>query len=114
LKEYLAENNNSDLAVIGLAFEKSKEKESANQAIKTYKERIDLPYEMVVAGSSNKAVAAAALPALNHVLSYPTMIFMDKKGKVRRIHTGFSGPATSEYTAFKQEFDDIVKELLAE
>lgn len=114
LKEYLAENKNPDLAVIGLAFEKSKEKERANQAIKTYRERMNLPYEMVVAGSSNKKEAAKVLPALNHVLSYPTMIFMDKKGKVRRIHTGFSGPATTEYDIFKKDFDDLVKELLAE
>ena len=41
-------------------------------------------------------------------------IFIDKKGKVRRIHTGFSGPATSDYLAYKAEFDKFVKELLAE
>lgn len=114
LQKYLAENNNPDLAVIALAFEKHEEKDRANKAIQTYKDKMNLSYEMVVAGTSDKKEAAKALPALNHVLSYPTMIFMDKKGKVRRIHTGFSGPATSEYEAFKAEFDEFVKELSAE
>ena len=52
---------------------------------------------------------------LNHVLSYPTSIFIDKKGKVRKIHTGFNGPATGEkYTEFKKEFESFVAELLNE
>ena len=52
---------------------------------------------------------------LNHVLSYPTSIFIDKMGKVRKIHTGFNGPATGEkYEEFKKEFEDFVDELLEE
>jgi hypothetical protein len=52
---------------------------------------------------------------LNHVLSYPTTIYLDKKGQVRNIHTGFNGPATGEkYMAFKEDFDKKVKELLEE
>jgi hypothetical protein len=49
------------------------------------------------------------------VLSYPTTVFVDKKGKVRKIHTGFNGPATGEkFTEFKTEFKAFVGELLAE
>ena len=52
---------------------------------------------------------------LNHVLSYPTTIFIDKKGVVRKIHTGFNGPATGEkYTEFKTEFEGFVGELIDE
>ena len=52
---------------------------------------------------------------LNHVLSYPTSIFIDKKGKVRKIHTGFNGPATGEkYLEFKKEFEAFVNTLLTE
>ena len=40
---------------------------------------------------------------------------MDKKGKVRKIHTGFNGPATGEkYTDFTKEFEVFVNELLNE
>ena len=52
---------------------------------------------------------------LNHVLSYPTTIFIDKKGDVRKIHTGFNGPATGEkYTEFVTEFESFVDQLLKE
>lgn len=41
---------------------------------------------------------------LNHVMSFPTSIFIDQEGAVWRIHTGFNGPATGEaYTNFKNK-----------
>ena len=65
--------------------------------------------------SVNKGEAQKKLPMLNNILSYPTTIFIDKKGKVRKIHTGFNGPATGEkYTEFKKEFETFVDELLKE
>jgi len=52
---------------------------------------------------------------LNKVVSYPTTIFIDKKGKVRKIHTGFNGPATGDkYIAFKEDFESFVEMLLGE
>jgi hypothetical protein len=52
---------------------------------------------------------------LNQVLSYPTTIFIDKTGAVRKIHTGFNGPATGEkYTEFTNEFEGFVKGLMEE
>ena len=114
MTDYLKNNPNEDLAVVALAFEKYKDPTRANQALKRYRDKMNVPYEMIVAGSSNKKEAAQALPMLNHILSYPTMIFIDRNNKVRRIHTGFNGPATSKYTAFKEEFGTFVKTLLEE
>lgn len=114
LVDYLNKNPNKNLEVIALAFEKHKEKEKAMNAIQTYKEKLELPYEILYAGVSSKKEAEKSLPMLNHILSFPTMIFIDKQNKVRRIHTGFSGPATSVYEGFTKDFDDFVKELLAE
>ena len=52
---------------------------------------------------------------LNHVLAFPTTIFVDRTGAVRRIHTGFSGPGTgSYYQQFVEEFNQQMDELLAE
>jgi hypothetical protein len=42
------------------------------------------------------------------------MIFIDKKDQVRKIHTGFSGPATSQYQNFIKEFNTTVETLLSE
>ncbi len=114
LVDYLKENETTGLEVIALAFEKHKEKDKAINALKTYKEKFEIPYEILYAGTSNKKEAAKSLPMLNHILSFPTMIFIDRQNKVRRIHTGFSGPATSKYEDFKNDFNVFVKELLSE
>jgi len=66
-------------------------------------------------GTSDKKKAQEKLPMLNHVLSYPTTIFVDKKGMVRKIHTGFNGPATGQkYIDFKEDFEGFVNQLLKE
>jgi hypothetical protein len=52
---------------------------------------------------------------LNHVLSYPTTIFVDKQGVVRKIHTGFNGPATGDkYLSFQKEFAKFIEQLTSE
>ncbi len=112
LVDYLAKNNTDGLAVIALAFEKYKDPEKANQAIRTYKEKFGMTYEIVHAGSSNKQEANQALPMLNHILSYPTMVFLDQNNQVKRIHTGFYGPATDQYESFTRSFDEFVKTLI--
>jgi thiol-disulfide isomerase/thioredoxin len=114
LTNYLQNNPHPDLTVVGLSFEKHKDKAKATAAIQKYRTHFKLPYEIVLAGSSNKKEAAQVLPMLNHILSFPTLIFIDREDKVRKIHTGFYGPATEEYDAFKEEFDNFVKALLAE
>lgn len=112
LTEYLQNNPHPNLAVIGLAFERYRDEERAYKAIQTYKELMQVPYEILHAGYYNKQEAREALPMLNEIFSYPTLIFLDRNNQIRRIHTGFSGPATSSYSEFSQEFDTFVKTLL--
>jgi len=58
--------------------------------------------------------AAKALPQLTGVFAFPTTIWVDRAGVVRRIHAGFSGPATgTHYTDLTREFTDFTLELLA-
>jgi thiol-disulfide isomerase/thioredoxin len=105
--------NKKDLEIIGLAFEKIPER--AHQNLLRLKDKFKVNYPILLAGPSDKKEAAKALPALNHIMSFPTTIFIDKKGIVRKIHTGFSGPATgSEYDKFKEEFNLFVDKLLKE
>jgi len=115
--DYLKKNPSADLEFVGLAFEYAKTKEGAFKSIKRMKDRIGVEYPIVLAqfGSSDKDLAQEKLPMLNHVLSYPTSIFIDKKGNVRKIHTGFNGPATGKkYIEFKKEFEGFVRELQSE
>lgn len=114
LLDYLKENQNEDLAVIALGFEQYDEEAKAMAALQRFKENMNVPYEVLYAGSSDKTEASKALPMLNRIISYPTLLFVDRNNRVRRIHTGFNGPATSQYEDFKREFDASVQALLAE
>ena len=108
---------NDDFEIIALAFEYAKTEEGAFRNIKRLQEKIGINYPILLAqyGSSNKTKAQEKLPMLNHVLSYPTTIFIDKRGVVRKIHTGFNGPATGEkFVEFKETFNAFINELLAE
>ncbi|MFK7949484.1 MAG: TlpA family protein disulfide reductase [Saprospiraceae bacterium] len=105
------ENKPKNIEVIGLAFEKFRDENRAAKAVKTYIDKMNVPYPMLIAGYSDKTEASNALPMLNAVISYPTLIFIDKNDKVFKIHTGFNGPATSQYEAFVEEFEEIVREL---
>jgi hypothetical protein len=78
-------------------------------------DRMQVPYPVLIAGVANKTAAAEKLPALNHIMSYPTAILIDKQGRVRRIHTGFYGPGTGDYyLRFTEKFTGVVEKLLAE
>ena len=66
-------------------------------------------------GVSDMNEAAKQLPMLHQFHDFPTMVIVDRNGHVRRIHTGFSGPATGEhYTQSVAEFKRTVDQLLAE
>jgi hypothetical protein len=102
---------------VALAFEYAKTKEKAFASMERLKNSLGIEYPMLLAqfGTVNKAEAQKKLPMLNRVLSYPTTVILDKKGKVRKIHTGFNGPATGQkYTDFKKEFEGFIDKLLKE
>lgn len=115
--QFYKEHADDDLEFVALAFEYAKTKASAFKRIQRLKTSIGIDYPILLAqyGSADKQAAQEKLPMLNQVLSYPTTIFIDKEGNVRKIHTGFNGPATGDkYLEFKDEFEDFVAELLAE
>ncbi len=115
--EFYKNNKDKGFEIVALAFEYAKTKEKAFNSIARMKDRVGMDYPILLAqfGTSNKKTAQEKLPMLNHVLSYPTTIFVDKKGVVRKIHTGFNGPATGDkYVSFQKEFKDFVNQLLKE
>jgi thiol-disulfide isomerase/thioredoxin len=115
--EFYKNNHDKGIEIVALAFEYAKTPEVAFKNIKRLKANTGISYSVLLAqyGSSSKLQAQEKLPMLNHVLSYPTTIYIDKTGKVRKIHTGFNGPATGEkYTEFIAEFNQFVNDLLLE
>jgi len=94
LVDYFKNNPNKEVEVIALAFERYRDTAKSQAVLDRYREKMNIDYDLFLAGYFNKKEANKVLPSLNHVLSYPTMIFIDKNNQVERIHTGFSGPAT--------------------
>jgi len=114
LSELHKKYSSQGLEVIALAFEKADEFEKAKRNVLRMKNKFNADYEFLITGFQPKD-ADKALPALNHIMSFPTTIFIDKKGNVRKIHTGYSGPATgAEYDKFTKEINGFVEILLGE
>jgi thiol-disulfide isomerase/thioredoxin len=105
-------NKYPELEVIGLCFERQKLFEEKAAQVKKMKRHLGINYPLLIAGNASKEESAEKLPFLNHVVSYPTTIVIDKTGKVRKVHTGFYGPSTGKYYEdFKKEFEAFLDAL---
>lgn len=101
--------------VVSLMFEQFGDFPQAAEAVYRFRERYKIEYTTLIAGISDKDDAASKLPQLNGVFAFPTTLFVDRSGKVRKIHTGFSGPATGiHYEKLVSEFEKTTEMLLAE
>jgi len=104
------------LAVVGLGYERTTDVARGRKNIGRLQKRFNVPYPLLLTGYTNQpSEVIKSLPMLNKFMAFPTTIIIDKKGEVRKIHTGFSGPGTGKYyTEFTEEFDKLITDLLAE
>ena len=103
------------LEVVSLMFEHFGDFERAAAATARFRQQYSIGYTTLIAGVSDMDEASRKLPMLRQFYGFPTTILVDRKGQVRKIHTGFSGPATGEhYTQFVDEFKSNLEQLLAE
>lgn len=115
LDEMYARYHDQGLGVIAVAFEKNEDPVRAVEQLRTFKDRLNIKYDVVYAGRASKEEASRKLPFLDHVMSYPTCIFIDRSGRVRRIRTGFYGPGTGEhYVNYKRNLENFLVQLLDE
>jgi len=103
------------LEIVSLMFEQHADYKRAVAAVQRFRAAYGIGYPTLIAGTADKMKAAAALPQLDAVLAYPTAIFIDRTGRVRKIHTGFAGPATGmQHDLLAHEFTDTIETLLGE
>jgi peroxiredoxin len=108
LASWYKKNKKRGVEIISIHYERKTDTAYARKVISRFKERFGIDYGQVFAGLADKQHVAESLPALNTFLSFPTTIFIDRQGKVNKIHTGFSGPATGKY------YDEFIKEFNTE
>lgn len=115
LAPWYDENKDRGVEVIALAYERKDDFDYASERVKKMSEKMDVNYEVLIAGTNDKAKAAETLPMLNAIVAFPTTIFIGKDGQVKKIHTGFNGPGTGKYyEQFKEQFNQTVNALLKE
>ncbi|MDO7851487.1 peroxiredoxin family protein [Hymenobacter convexus] len=115
LAPWYEKNKQRGVEIIGLGYERSGEYAKSAPKLRNMRERFKIGYDVAFAGVSNKDSVAKSLPQLAKFLAFPTTIFLDKKGNVRKIHTGFAGPGTGKYyqeemAGFEQTINKLLKE----
>jgi len=111
LKKNYKKIQKNNIEVLSICFERYKDEGKSLAAIQRYKDHMEVPWEMLYGGYANKKEAAEKVPFIEHVLSYPTLLFVDKNNKIQHIHTGFNGPATAEFQNFETEFYETLNTI---
>ena len=115
LQSLYEEYQSEGLEVLALDYELVDDFEKFQENERRLRQDLSLTYPVLFGGKASKTEAAQTLPMLNHIMSYPTLVFIGKDGEVRSIHTGFSGPGTGEeYDNYVQQTRQLVQRLLRE
>ena len=112
LLEYMDNNREVDIPIIAIAFERYREEKRAIEGLARYKERLNLPYDILYGGYYDKKEATKNIRIIDEIKSYPTLLFVDSENIITKVHTGFAGPATSKYDEFVNDFDREIRLLM--
>ena len=115
LSDYYKNNHARGVEIIALAYELTTDRERSKKSIEKFQKLFDVQYPMLITGvaAGDEQKTEKTLPQLTAIKSFPTTIFIDKKGKVREIQTRFYGPGSGEYyTTYKNKFYKTVDDLL--
>jgi len=83
VKEMVKENfSDTELQVVGLAFEYTGNFRSDAEMVKKYKEHFKIPWSLLIAGISDKENSAQILPFINDVVSFPTNFLVDDNHRI--------------------------------
>lgn len=113
LKQLYTKYHAEGLEVVGIAYEISGDTASDARMVRTFRDNLQLPWTLLLAGIPDAATQQATQPQLTNFVAYPTTLFIGRDGRIKRVHAGFYGPATGEaHTALLADFDREVAALL--
>lgn len=103
------------LSIVALAFEQKGEFEHDAQQARRAMLMHKASFPVLLGGRAAKGEAAEALPGLGGLAAFPTTLFFHRDGRIRAVHTGYSGPSTgAEHAKLLAEFEATAQELLDE
>ena len=117
LSEFYDKNRSRGVELVSLAYEYSTDIERSRKSLSKFQKLFNVQYPMLITGvtSTDEQKTEKTLPQLTPIRSFPTSIFLDRKGNVREIHGVFYGPGTKQYfEEYKKIFSGIVEGLLKE
>lgn len=115
LQQFLKGRQQRGLEVVQLMFEYTSDFATSAASVRDFSKRFGIDYPVLIAGSYGPGEVQKAIPQLQKFYAYPTMLVLDRSGRVRYTHAGFSGPATgAHYQEFTDEFSKLIDGLLAE
>lgn len=102
------------LEIIALCFE-DPTFETSQPKMQRFINQTGSRYHFLYAGPRGRESIRSVLYVADGMLAYPTTLFIDRKGEIRRIETGFSGPGTGiHYDLLTGEITRYVNNLLTE
>jgi len=117
LSDYYNRNRHRGIEIIALAYEYSTDWERSIKSLKKFQNRYSVAYTVLntEVTVNDSLRTEKTLPELTPIKFFPSSVIIDKKGKVRKLDTGFNGPGTgSHYTIYKKEFEETIDSLLSE
>ena len=101
------------LEIIALGFESQDSKRKRRKHLKKFKQKASIPYPMYLGGKANKKEASKKFDMLNEIISFPTTLFVNEKGDIIHVHTGFYGPGTGVYyDQYKKQTEGLIESFL--
>ena len=98
-----------------VGFENGANDKDRLQRLKKYARKMDLNYGFYLGGEASTKQAGIVFHALNGVYSFPTTLFLNKKGEIVQVHSGFDGPGTGiHFTRLQQTTEALLRKLLEE
>jgi peroxiredoxin len=102
------------LEIVALCFEE-KTFEASKPRIERFVAQTGAAYPFLYAGPRGRESIRSVFYPVDGQLAYPTTLFIDRRGNIRRVETGFTGPGTgSYYQQYASETTQFIEFLLSE